>query len=74
MSEQPSFGEELEQLESIVRSLEDTDLDLDKALELFQEGVTRLKNAQALLKDTELAVKKVVRGAKGSIRTEDFEV
>jgi len=73
MSEQPSFGEELERLEAIVRSLEDTDLDLDEALGLFQEGVERLKNARALLKDTELAVKKVVRGAKGSLRTEDFE-
>lgn len=73
MSDQPTFREELERLEAIVRALEDTDLDLDQAIELFEEGVTRLKTARKMLESTELTVKKVIRGARGSIRTDDLE-
>lgn len=73
MSDRPTFRDELQRLEAIVRSLEDPDLDLDRALELFQEGVERLKAARNTLQATELAVKKVLESADGSIRTRDFE-
>ena len=73
MSEQPTFRDELERLEAIVRALEDTDLDLDQAIELFEEGVARLKAARKMLERTELTVQKVIRGARGSIRTDDLE-
>lgn len=68
-----SFRTELERLEAIVRELEDADLDLDKALELFHEGVARLKTARALLHDSELTVKRVLEGADGTIRTRDLD-
>lgn len=74
MSEQPTFREELERLEAIVRALEDTDLDLDQAIALFEEGVGRLKTARKMLEATDLTVKKVIRGARGSIRTDDLEL
>lgn len=67
MTKRMSFGAELERLEAIVRNLEDSEVDLDEALELFQEGVKRLKNARKLLQDTELTVKKVVDVADGSL-------
>ena len=67
MTKRMSFGAELERLETIVRNLEDSEVDLDEALELFQEGVKRLKNARKLLQDTELTVKKVVDAADGSL-------
>jgi exodeoxyribonuclease VII small subunit len=54
--EKPSFRVELEQLEAIVRQLEDSDVDLDQALELFDEGVRRLMAARDLLKESELTV------------------
>lgn len=73
MTDTSSFREELERLETIVRALEDTDLDLDDAIGLFQEGVTRLKNARGLLQNTELTVKKVVRAADGTLRHEDLD-
>ena len=38
---EPSFQEQLERLEEIVRRLESHDLDLDAALKLFEEGVER---------------------------------
>ncbi len=67
MTKRMSFGAELERLEAIVRTLEDSEVDLDEALELFQEGVKLLKNSRKLLKDTELTVKKVIDAADGSL-------
>jgi len=69
----PSFGAELERLEAIVRGLEDSEVDLDEALELFQEGVERLKNARKLLQETELTVKKVVKAADADLPDDDVD-
>ncbi len=73
MTKRMSFGAELERLEAIVRNLEDSEVDLDEALELFQEGVKRLKNARKLLQDAELAVKKVVDAADASLPDDDID-
>ena len=67
MTEPRSFALELERLETIVRALEGSEVDLDEALALFQEGVERLKTARALLQETELTVKKVVKAADGAL-------
>ncbi len=73
MKKRLSFATELERLETIVRALEDSDVDLDEALELFQEGVKRLKNARKLLDDTELTVKKVLKAADGALPSDDID-
>ncbi len=73
MTKRLSFATELERLETIVRTLEDSEVDLDEALELFQEGVERLKNARKLLDDTELTVKKVVTAADGGLPSDDVD-
>ncbi|MFB3110578.1 MAG: exodeoxyribonuclease VII small subunit [Gemmatimonadales bacterium] len=73
MTTRMSFGAELERLEAIVRNLEDSEVDLDEALELFQEGVKRLKNARKLLQDTELTVKKVIDAADASLPDDDVD-
>jgi exodeoxyribonuclease VII small subunit len=73
MTPQPSFREELERLEAIVRSLERDDLDLDRALELFQEGVARLRAARELLEHSELTVRRVLEAADGTLRTEPVD-
>ncbi len=72
MSRKPTFQRELERLEQIVRQLEDTDVDLDKALQLFEDGVTTLKRARELLRESELTVKRVIEEADGSIGTEEL--
>lgn len=69
----PSFREALERLEAVVRALEDDDVDLDKALVLFEEGLQHLKAARALLEGAELEVKKVVEDAQGTIGTVDLD-
>lgn len=72
-AERPSFRAELERLEAIVRALEQSDVDLDRALELFEEGVRRLKHARDLLEQAEIKIKRVLEGADGTIRTQTFE-
>jgi exodeoxyribonuclease VII small subunit len=75
MSEEKlSFRAELERLEAIVRSLEGENLDLDQALELFQEGVGRLKNARELLAQSELTVQRVLEESDGTISTENLDL
>jgi len=75
MSEEKlSFRTEVERLEVIVRSLEGDDLDLDRALELFQEGVGRLKRARELLADSELTVQRVLEESDGTIGTDALEL
>jgi exodeoxyribonuclease VII small subunit len=75
MSEQKlSFRTEVERLEAIVRSLEGENLDLDKALELFQEGVDRLKKARELLAQSELTVQQVLEENDGTLGTEDLDL
>ena len=73
MTKRMSFGAELERLEAIVRNLEDSEVDLDDSLELFQEGVKRLKNARKLLQDAELTVRKVVDAADASLPDDDVD-
>jgi exodeoxyribonuclease VII small subunit len=69
-----SFRAEVERLEEIVRALEAEDLDLDKALKLFEEGVSRLKSARRLLKESELTVQRVLEEVDGSLSTDDIDI
>jgi len=73
VTEKPSFKEELARLEAIVRTLESDDLDLDRALQMFEEGVRRLKVARDLLQESELAVKRVTENADGTLRTRNLD-
>lgn len=74
MSEPPSFREALERLEAIVRELEGNDVDLDRALALFEEGVRQLQAARALLAEGERQVRRVLAEADGTIGTRDLDV
>jgi len=70
----PSFREALERLEGIVRELERHDVDLDRALALFEQGVRELRDARALLEAAELKVRKVVEEADGTLGLTDADV
>jgi len=60
MSPAPTLGDDLKRLEAIVRQLEDETLDLEQALQLFEEGVGRLKAAQGRLDEAETRVRQVL--------------
>jgi len=57
---EPTLGADLTRLEEIIRQLEDEGLELEAALALFEEGVTRLRAAQARLGDAEMRVRQVL--------------
>ena len=63
----------LSRLESIVVALEREDLELEQALELFEEGIGHLRSAQALLRETELRVEQLLEDAAGELSTEPLE-
>lgn len=62
------IADELTRLEEIVRRLEADDLELDAALALFEEGVSRLRAAREHLAAAELQVQKVLEEAGGDLR------
>jgi exodeoxyribonuclease VII small subunit len=71
MKESEPLSAQLARLEEIVRLLESEDGDLDRALALFEEGVSRLRSARDQLADAELKVQKVLGEVRGELRVED---
>lgn len=68
----PSLQEDLARLDAIVRALEANDLDLDRALALFEEGVERLRTARERLASAELRLRQLREAADGSVRVDDL--
>ncbi len=69
----PSLADDLRRREEIVRQLESSDLDLDPALALFEEGVARLRAARERLTAAEATVRKVLEDADGTLRLADLD-
>jgi exodeoxyribonuclease VII small subunit len=67
----PSLQEDLARLDAIVRALEANELDLDRALALFEEGVERLRTARERLAAAELRLSQLREAADGSVRLDD---
>lgn len=68
-----TLSQDLARLEEIVRHLESDDGDLDLALKLFEEGVTRLRQAREKLAAAEVRVQKVLEEADGTLRLESLD-
>ena len=64
---------DLERLEAIVRALEQEELDLDRALALFEEGVARLREARGHLAAAELRLAPLREAADGSVDAADLD-
>jgi len=64
----PSFEEALTELELIVRRLDGPDLELDQALELFEQGIRRLREAGQMLDTGRGRVEELIEGASGDLR------
>lgn len=73
MTERPNFAAELARLEDIVRRLEGEELDLDEALQLFEDGVERLRRARAELAAAESRVRQVLAERGGGLRLESLD-
>ena len=68
-----SLTQDLARLEEIVRRLESDDGDLDQALRLFEEGVSRLRQARERLGAAEARVQKVLEEADGALRMKPLD-
>jgi exodeoxyribonuclease VII small subunit len=58
-SDGPSFEEDLERLETIVETLDDEPDSLEKALELYEEGITIARRCMEQLEAADLRVQKL---------------
>jgi len=67
------IADDLARLEEIVRRLEAEDVELDAALALFEEGVTRLRAARERLAAAELKVQTVLEQSDGDLRFTDLD-
>lgn len=60
-----SYEEDIRRIETIVAELEREDLELDRALSLFEEGVRRLRDAAAALSRAEGQVRTLTEASGG---------
>lgn len=65
-----SFEEALAELETIVRQLEQGDVELEKSIEIYERGAALKKHCEARLKSAELKVEQIVQGGDGAPKTE----
>ena len=69
----PTFEENMQRLEQIVRAMERGDVALEESLKLFQEGTELVRVCGKLLDEAQLQVKKISAAADGTPTEEDFD-
>jgi len=67
------FEKSLVRLEEVVKRLESTDLSLDEAMKLFEEGVKLSRECQKQLEEAEGKVEILLKKADGKIVAQPFE-
>src|SRR5580704_6127748 len=72
-AKKPEFERSLARLEEIVRKLENTNLSLDDAMKLFEEGVVLSRDCQKQLEQAEGRVEILMKKAGGDLAAEPFE-
>lgn len=68
-----TFEQSLKRLEAIVGALENGDVPLDKAIELYEEGIELSRFCGEKLKETELKLKKLSKNIDGQLELSDLE-
>lgn len=71
--EQQSLESALERLEEIVSEMDSESVELEHAIELFQEGMKLTKYCREQIAEAEQEVKKLVEDAEGEITLEEFD-
>jgi len=66
--------EDLGRLEDIVEELENEQLDLERSIELFEEGVKLAEEVKKGLSEAEFRLKKVVDDSELDFEAEDFNL
>ena len=68
------FEKAMKRLEQIVDELEKGDLDIDKSLQIFEEGVKMSRICSKKLSEAEAKIEKLTRNQKGELITELFQM
>ena len=68
------FEKAMFRLEKIVEELERGDLDIDKSLEIFEEGIKMSRLCSKKLSEAEAKIEKLTKGKKGELITELFPI
>ena len=72
-SKPKNFESSLEELETIVRELEQGDLTLEKSLELFEQGVKLSRECQERLNQAERRIEILIRDNQGRPSVRPFD-
>lgn len=67
-----TFEESLDQLEAIVRKLEDGDLPLEESLELFEKGVKLSRECKERLVRAERRIEVLMKDSNGDLKLEEI--
>lgn len=68
----PTFEENMQRLEQIVRAMERGDVALEDSIKLFQEGTELVRTCGKLLDEAELQIKKITTASDGTPVEEPF--
>ena len=68
------FEKAIQRLEKIVDDLEKGELDIDKSLEIFEEGIKMSRVCSKKLNEAEAKIEKLTRDQKGELVIELFPV
>lgn len=68
------FEKAMNRLEHIVEELEKGELDIDKSLEIFEEGIKMSRVCSKKLNDAEQKIEKLTKNQKGELVAELFPV
>lgn len=69
----PSFEAALKRIEEIVRSLDDGTAELDRSLELYEEGIGLVRLCSSMLDNAEKKIKILQSGEDGELIEKDFD-
>jgi exodeoxyribonuclease VII small subunit len=73
MSDTPDFETALKRLEEIIKKLENGELSLDSALQLFEEGIKLSRFCHTKLEEAERRVEILVKNSSGQPKAVAFE-
>ena len=68
------FEKAIQRLEKIVDDLEKGEMDIDKSLEIFEEGIKMSRVCSKKLNEAEAKIQKLTKNQKGELETELFPV
>ena len=68
------FEKAIQRLEKIVDDLEKGELDIDKSLEIFEEGIKMSRVCSKKLNEAEAKIEKLTQSQKGELASELFPV